>query len=112
MVVPNSQLLALVLCCAVLCPALLVPSWGSVCTTCWSPSARPPRLHLIFAPRHPPPAPTPCCPAAEEMKANFEAGHVCWDDHDVIGGRPTGVVRASFGYASTLADSQAIGERH
>lgn len=43
------------------------------------------------------------------MKANYAAGHVCWDDHDVIGGKPTGLVRASFGYASTLADADAIG---
>ncbi len=42
------------------------------------------------------------------MRANFEAGHVCWDDHDVIGGQPTGVVRASFGYASSLADAAAV----
>lgn len=43
------------------------------------------------------------------MMENFEAGHVCWDDRDVIGGRPTGVVRASFGYASSLVDAAAIG---
>lgn len=42
------------------------------------------------------------------MRANFEAGHVCWDDHDLIGGRPTGVVRASFGYASSLEDADAV----
>ncbi len=45
------------------------------------------------------------------MRANFEAGHVCWDDRDMIGGKPTGLVRASFGYASTLADADAIGGR-
>lgn len=42
------------------------------------------------------------------MRANFEAGHVCWDDRDVMGSRPTGAVRASFGYASSLADAAAI----
>ena len=46
-----------------------------------------------------------------EMLSNFEAGHVCWDGRDVMGGRPTGVVRASFGYASSLGDAAAIGER-
>ena len=45
------------------------------------------------------------------MLSNFEAGHVCWDGRDVMGGRPTGVVRASFGYASSLGDAAAIGER-
>lgn len=44
------------------------------------------------------------------MLANFEAGHVCWDGRDVMGGKPTGVVRASFGYASSLGDAAAIGE--
>ena len=23
--------------------------------------------------------------AAEDVKANFEAGHMCWDDQDVLG---------------------------
>ncbi|KAI3430783.1 hypothetical protein D9Q98_009195 [Chlorella vulgaris] len=45
---------------------------------------------------------------AEEMKANYAAGHMCWDDQDVINGRPTGLVRTSFGYASSLADAAAI----
>lgn len=33
-----------------------------------------------------------------------QAGHVCWDDQDVIHGRPTGAVRVSFGYMSTFED--------
>lgn len=33
-----------------------------------------------------------------------QAGHVCWDDNDVINGRPTGAVRVSFGYMSTFED--------
>ena len=53
------------------------------------------------------PAP-PTIPA--DVLANYEAGHVCWDDHDVMAGRPTGAVRASFGFASTEADAHAIGE--
>ena len=26
----------------------------------------------------------------QDVISNFEAGHVCWDDHDLIEGRPTG----------------------
>jgi molybdenum cofactor sulfurtransferase len=48
-------------------------------------------------------------PMCADMKANYASGHVCWDDMDLVGGRATGVVRASFGYASTLADARAIG---
>ncbi|KAK9787728.1 hypothetical protein WJX73_008150 [Symbiochloris irregularis] len=44
----------------------------------------------------------------ERMRANFEAGHVCWDDHDVIDGIPTGAVRVSFGYMSTFEDAAAV----
>lgn len=33
---------------------------------------------------------------------------MCWDGRDIIAGRPTGAVRASFGYASSLADVEAI----
>lgn len=33
---------------------------------------------------------------------------MCWDGRDVINGRPTGAVRASFGYASSRVDAQAI----
>jgi hypothetical protein len=38
----------------------------------------------------------------------FQAGHVCWDDQDLIEGRPTGAVRVSFGYMSTVEDAQAV----
>ncbi len=43
-----------------------------------------------------------------ETKANFESGHVCWDDRDVINGKPTGCVRISFGYMSTFEDAAAF----
>lgn len=36
----------------------------------------------------------------------FQAGHVCGDDLDLIDGQPTGAVRVSFGYMSTLEDAQ------
>ncbi len=34
----------------------------------------------------------------------IQAGHVCGDDLDVINGQPTGCVRVSFGFASTMSD--------
>ncbi|KAJ3679297.1 hypothetical protein LUZ60_017308 [Juncus effusus] len=40
-----------------------------------------------------------------DLISNFEAGHVCWDDNDVINGKPTGAVRVSFGYMSTFEDA-------
>ncbi|KAI5849974.1 pyridoxal phosphate-dependent transferase [Tricharina praecox] len=39
-----------------------------------------------------------------EMEQNYKAGHVCSDDRDVIGGKPTGAVRVSFAAMSTLDD--------
>ncbi|KAG0579095.1 hypothetical protein KC19_4G072700 [Ceratodon purpureus] len=44
----------------------------------------------------------------EDLLSNFEAGHVCWDDQDVIHGKPTGAVRVSFGYMSTFEDCWAV----
>ncbi|WOL18951.1 molybdenum cofactor sulfurase isoform X2 [Canna indica] len=41
-----------------------------------------------------------------DLIANFEAGHVCWDDNDILHGKPTGAVRISFGYASTFEDAE------
>lgn len=37
-----------------------------------------------------------------DVERNFEAGHACWDDMDLIDGRPIGAVRVSFGYKSDL----------
>lgn len=31
---------------------------------------------------------------------------MCWDDHDILHGKPTGAVRASFGYMSTFQDAK------
>ncbi|KAL2271212.1 hypothetical protein VTJ83DRAFT_583 [Remersonia thermophila] len=39
-----------------------------------------------------------------EMKQNFSAGFRCGSDRDMVGGKPTGVVRASLGAMSTLSD--------
>ncbi|KAI1300079.1 hypothetical protein EDD11_006324 [Mortierella claussenii] len=33
-----------------------------------------------------------------------EAGHVCWDDTDIINGKPTGSIRVSLGAMSTVDD--------
>uniref|UniRef100_A0A0E0HVL9 Molybdenum cofactor sulfurase n=1 Tax=Oryza nivara TaxID=4536 RepID=A0A0E0HVL9_ORYNI len=41
-----------------------------------------------------------------DLVSNFEAGHVCWDDNDIINGKPTGAVRISFGYMSTFEDAE------
>ncbi|XP_004683910.1 PREDICTED: molybdenum cofactor sulfurase [Condylura cristata] len=44
----------------------------------------------------------------DKVKKNLQAGHVCGDDVDLIDGQPTGSVRISFGYMSTLEDAQAF----
>ncbi|KAJ8036017.1 Molybdenum cofactor sulfurase [Holothuria leucospilota] len=44
----------------------------------------------------------------EEIKANFEAGHVCGDDIDLLNGKPTGSVRISFGYMSLKSDADTF----
>lgn len=36
----------------------------------------------------------------------FQSGHVCGDDLDLMDGKPTGAVRVSFGYMSTLDDAK------
>ncbi|XP_073149560.1 molybdenum cofactor sulfurase isoform X2 [Henckelia pumila] len=41
-----------------------------------------------------------------DLLSNVEAGHICWDDHDILNGKPTGAVRVSFGYMSTFEDAQ------
>ncbi|KAG2491424.1 hypothetical protein HYH03_010212 [Edaphochlamys debaryana] len=46
--------------------------------------------------------------SAEEAIEHHRAGHVCWDDRDVMDGKPTGAVRASFGAASSLRDAAAL----
>lgn len=39
-----------------------------------------------------------------DLLSNIEAGHVCWDDRDILHGKPTGAIRVSFGYMSTFED--------
>ncbi|CAL1547716.1 unnamed protein product [Lymnaea stagnalis] len=45
--------------------------------------------------------------SAQLIKENLAAGHVCGDNMDLINGRPTGAVRISFGYMSTIGDARA-----
>ncbi|CAN0511143.1 unnamed protein product, partial [Ectocarpus sp. 12 AP-2014] len=44
----------------------------------------------------------------DEVKEHLERGHVCWDEHDLIDGRPTGLVRVSLGWMSTWEDATAF----
>ncbi|XP_037082509.1 molybdenum cofactor sulfurase-like [Pollicipes pollicipes] len=46
--------------------------------------------------------------STETVKEHFQAGHVCGDETDLIDGRPTGAVRASFGYMSRRADADRL----
>ncbi|OIW34486.1 MOSC N-terminal beta barrel domain-containing protein [Coniochaeta ligniaria NRRL 30616] len=39
-----------------------------------------------------------------EMKQNFSSGFRCGTDNDIMAGKPTGIVRASLGAMSTVAD--------
>ncbi|CAH9115320.1 unnamed protein product [Cuscuta epithymum] len=45
-----------------------------------------------------------------DLLSNIEAGHACWDDQDVLNGKPTGAVRVSFGYMSTFEDARKFME--
>ncbi|CAK9823391.1 Molybdenum cofactor sulfurase [Anthophora retusa] len=44
----------------------------------------------------------------KEVLENYEAGYVCGGAADLINGRPTGAVRVSFGYMSTIKDVQTL----
>lgn len=41
---------------------------------------------------------------AWEVERNYQAGHRCWDDQDVMRGKPTGAIRVSLGAMSTIDD--------
>jgi len=40
----------------------------------------------------------------EDVKQHISEGHVCWDDNDVLHGKPTGAIRVSLGYMSSFED--------
>ncbi|XP_053996979.1 molybdenum cofactor sulfurase 1 [Hylaeus anthracinus] len=44
----------------------------------------------------------------KEILQNYDAGYVCGGDTDLINARPTGAVRVSFGYMSTIKDVQTL----
>jgi molybdenum cofactor sulfurtransferase len=46
--------------------------------------------------------------SSKEILQNYEAGYTCGGAADLINGRPTGAVRISFGYMSTIKDVQTI----
>ena len=46
--------------------------------------------------------------SSADLKDRFAAGHRCGSEHDTFRGRPTGMLRASLGAMSTLADVQAL----
>ncbi|KAK0667384.1 putative molybdenum cofactor sulfurase [Cercophora samala] len=43
-----------------------------------------------------------------EMRQNFSSGFRCGTDNDIMGGKPTGVIRASLGALSTVSDVDAF----
>ncbi|XP_069687555.1 molybdenum cofactor sulfurase 2 [Periplaneta americana] len=43
-----------------------------------------------------------------DVRNQFQAGHVCGDEHDLVNGQPTGSVRVSFGYMSTRHDVDCL----
>ncbi|PWY85985.1 molybdenum cofactor sulfurase [Aspergillus heteromorphus CBS 117.55] len=45
---------------------------------------------------------------AEDMLRNFEQGMRCGDDHDIMDGLPTGILRASLGAMSNMDDIHAF----
>lgn len=42
----------------------------------------------------------------DQLIKNFQAGHVCGDEKDMVDGYPTGAVRISFGSSSTESDAE------
>ncbi|KAH3759499.1 molybdenum cofactor sulfurase [Pelomyxa schiedti] len=46
---------------------------------------------------------------SEQVLQNWKAGHVCWmDGVDLVQGRPTGAIRASFGWCSTKREADKL----
>lgn len=46
--------------------------------------------------------------STKEILQNYEAGYTCGGTADLINGKPTGAVRISFGYMSTIKDIQTV----
>ncbi|XP_055304058.1 molybdenum cofactor sulfurase 3 [Sitodiplosis mosellana] len=43
-----------------------------------------------------------------DLKSHFKAGHICGDSNDLIDGVPTGSVRISMGYMTTVENVEAV----
>ncbi|XP_032687894.1 molybdenum cofactor sulfurase 1 isoform X2 [Odontomachus brunneus] len=48
------------------------------------------------------------CLATETILKNYEAGYVCGGTVDIVNRKPTGAVRVSFGYMSTIQDVETV----
>jgi len=46
--------------------------------------------------------------SSEEVLRNYQAGYTCGGAADLINGRPTGAIRISFGYMSTIEDVRTV----
>ncbi|XP_011875726.1 PREDICTED: molybdenum cofactor sulfurase [Vollenhovia emeryi] len=46
--------------------------------------------------------------STKEILQNYEAGYTCGGAADLLNGKPTGAVRISFGYMSTIKDVQTV----
>jgi len=46
--------------------------------------------------------------SSKEILQNYQVGYTCGGAADLINGRPTGAVRISFGYMSTIGDVRAV----
>ncbi|XP_011645423.1 molybdenum cofactor sulfurase 1 [Pogonomyrmex barbatus] len=46
--------------------------------------------------------------STKEILQNYEAGYTCGGTTDLLNGKPTGAVRISFGYMSTIKDVQTV----
>ncbi|XP_023289256.1 molybdenum cofactor sulfurase 1 isoform X2 [Orussus abietinus] len=44
----------------------------------------------------------------QEIMENYDAGYTCGGDRDLINGKPTGAIRISLGYMSTIDDVQRV----
>ncbi|KAJ5895103.1 hypothetical protein N7495_006794 [Penicillium taxi] len=46
--------------------------------------------------------------AGEELRRHYTTGLRCGDDHDILGGRPTGILRVSLGAMTNIKDIESI----
>lgn len=44
----------------------------------------------------------------KDIESNHKAGHVCGDNIDILGGKPTGSIRVSFGHYSTKSHADRV----